>query len=94
MAKIIEFTRKAEEQELFDKYYMTATDFDKFYIRETVALNITGGYDTGYLGIQKVLEKRELKKILGICAAWWVDKKYSDAYAHELFKIKYRMGLI
>ena len=81
-------------EKLYDEYYMTATGLDKFYIRETVALNITGGYDTGYSGIQKMLKKKELKKILGICAAWWRDKKYNDTYVNELLKIRYRMGVI
>lgn len=85
---------KEDFEKLYDEYYMTATDLDKFYIRETAALNITGGYDTGYSGIQKILKKRELKKILGICAAWWRNKKYNDTYVNELLKIKCKMGLI
>lgn len=40
-------------EKMYDEYYMTAEGLDKSYIRETLALNLTEGYEKGYSTIQK-----------------------------------------
>ncbi len=94
MAKIIEFPTKAEKHELYNKYYITATSIDQWYIRQTVALNLTSRYDVGYDRIKKWLSENELKRILGACAAWWRDKSYLSEYTREIALTRYKVGMM
>lgn len=46
----------------------------------------------GFTEIAKIICKRELVKLLGICAAWYKGKINNDTYVNELirFKVKKR----
>lgn len=87
---------EAEQLEkMYHEEYLPAEGIDKFYIRGTLALNLTGGYKHGYVEVKKLLKPEELKRLLGICAARYKRKIDNDTYARELamFKIKIR-GLL
>lgn len=42
-------------EKMYDEYYMTAKGIDKSYIRETLALNLTGGYEKGVFNNTKII---------------------------------------
>ncbi|HJA66984.1 hypothetical protein B5F07_18390 [Lachnoclostridium sp. An169] len=87
----IKHIREKEAREMYSDYYLTA-GADKFYIRETLALNLYNSYTMGFTEIAKIICKRELVKLLGICAAWYKGKINNDTYVNELirFKVKKR----
>ena len=75
-------------EKMYDEYYMTAEGLDKSYIRETLALNLTEGYEKGYSTIQKIFKPEELKRLLGVCAAYYMN---NDTYVNAIAKFKIRI---
>ena len=55
----IKHIREKEAREMYSDYYLTA-GADKFYIRETLALNLYNSYTMGFTEIAKIICKREL----------------------------------
>ena len=78
-------------EKMYDEYYMTAEGLDKSYIRETLALNLTEGYEKGYSTIQKIFKPEELKRLLGVCAAYYMKKIDNDTYVNAIAKFKIRI---
>ena len=88
MGKIIQFPGKREE-DLYSEYYLAEPELQRFYLRETVALNLTGGYQTGFYELSKKIPKDVLNKLLGSCAAYWADKeRFFVPYMLELEKTR------
>ena len=88
MGKIIQFPGKWEE-DLYSEYYLVEPELQRFYLRETVALNLTGGYQTGFYELSKKIPKNVLNKLLGSCAAYWADKEqFFIPYMLELAKAR------
>lgn len=95
MGKIIQFPGKREE-DLYREYYLAEPELQRFYLRETVALNLTGGYQTGFYELSKKIPKDVLNKLLGSCAAYWADKEqFFVPYMLELedTRRKYKVGV-
>lgn len=83
---------KVEQLErMYDEYYMTAEEIDRFYIRETLALNLTGTYEKGYTAIRNLFNQEELKRLLGACAARYMKKIDNDTYTNAITKSKARL---
>lgn len=80
-----------ELEKMYDEYYMTAEGIDKSYIRGTLALDLTGGYEKGYSTIQKIFKPEELKRLLGGCAAYYMKKIDNDTYVNAIAKFKIRI---
>jgi len=78
-------------EKMYYKEYLPADEIDKFYIRETLALNLTGGYKHGYVEVMKLLKPEELKRLLGVCAARYKRKINNDTYANVLARFKIRI---
>ena len=93
MGKIIQFPGKREE-DLYSEYYLAEPELQRFYLRETVALNLTGGYQTGYYELSKRVPKDVLNKLLGTCAAYRKNKKrFLVPYLLELADIRRKYGV-
>lgn len=81
-------------EKMYDEYYTAAEGLDRFYIRETLALNLTGGYEKGYSTIRKLFQPEELKRLLGVCAARYKRIIDNDTYMNVLGRFTVRMRLL
>lgn len=78
-------------EKMYHEEYLAAEGIDKFYIRGTLALHLTGGYKRSYVEVRKLLKPEELKRLLGICAARYKEKVDNDTYMNELARFRIRL---
>lgn len=80
MGKIIEFRRKTN-------YYKNASQLDRWYIRQTVAMNLKM---ENYKEVEVRLGKKKTEEITECCAEWYLtkEKEASDRYIRAMIKVK------
>lgn len=98
MAKIIEFRNKDRGDLLYRKYYETASDVDKWYIRETLALNLHRNsyqHHDCFARVKHILGENTTRDILGFCSAWYITsgEKEHIEYIRKLSGIIAKHGV-
>lgn len=101
MGEIIEFRKRIKKldtgAELYHRYYENAANIDKWYIRETAALNMyNNSYKkTGFWKLKQFMQEEDIISLLGHCAAWYLTRgiKESDCYVRKMYELKRKYGM-
>ena len=92
MGEIIDFKTRNAGEALFCKYYEQANSIDRWYIRNTLVLNLYGNdyaNSSSFERVKQILGEKETRKIMGYCSAWYATRrpKEKKKYMEELSKI-------
>ena len=82
MGEIIDFRPRNAGEVLFCKYYEQANSIDRWYIRNTLVLNIYGNdyaNSSSFERVKYILGEKETRKIMGYCSAWYATRRQKMA---------------